>query len=238
MLRAARLPRWAVGAGCVVALCGFVAVVGPEASVLRAGAMGAVGLLALVSGRRGTACAALSAAVAVVLLMDPALALSYGFVLSVLATLGITLLGPWLAAALSAYLPAWIAMVVAVPLSAQLACGPVVVLLDPSFQAWALLANILASPLVAPITIAATLSLALGTLCPPVAWLSVLAAGPPASVLAGLAHAMAALPGARLPWPEGPAGAAAMGAVSAVNLALVLMAGRPDAGSAARRACA
>jgi competence protein ComEC len=235
VLRAVRLRRWAVGASCGVALCAFVAVVGPEASVLRAGAMGAIALVALASGRRGTACAALSAAVTVILLVDPALALSYGFVLSVLATLGITLLGPRLAAALSAHAPAWIAIVVSVPLSAQLACGPVVVLLDPSFQGWALLANILASPLVPPITIAGTLSLALGTLCPPVAWLSVVAAGPPASVLAGLAHGMAALPGARLPWAEGPAGAAAMGAVSAVNLALVLLAGHPHADRLARQ---
>jgi competence protein ComEC len=236
VLRVVRLPRWAVGAACGLVLCGFVAVVGPEASVLRAGAMGAVGLLALVSGRRGTACAALCAAVGVILLVDPALALSYGFILSVLATLGITLLAPQLAAALSAYVSPWVAIAIAVPLSAQLVCGPVVVLLEPAFQGWSLVANVLASPLVPPITIAATLSLAIGMLCPPVAWFSAVVAGPPALVLAGLARGIAGLPGARLPWPEGIAGAAAMAGVSLVNLAVVLAVGHPKFPRAARQA--
>jgi competence protein ComEC len=222
ILRAARLPRWAVGVACGMTLVAFVAVVGPEASVLRAGAMGAVGLVALFAGRAGTACAALCAAIAIILLIDPALALSFGFALSVLATLGITLFARPLAAALAPRLGPWLAVVISVPLSAQLACGPVVVLLDPAFQTWALPANILAAPLVPPITIAATLSLAVGTLCPPLAWLSALAAGPPAVVLGGLAHGMAALPGSRLPWPEGAAGAAAMAAVSAVAVGVLL----------------
>jgi competence protein ComEC len=235
-LRAARLPRWAVGVTCGLTLLAFVAVVGPEASVLRAAAMGAVGLVALFAGRASTACAALCSAVVGILLIDPALALSYGFILSVLATLGITLLGRPLAAALAPRLGHWLAMVISVPLSAQLVCGPVVVLLDPVFQSWALPANILAAPLVPPITIAATLSLAMGTLCPPVAWLSTLAAGPPAVVLAGLAHGVAALPGSRLPWPEGGPGAVGMAAVSAVSAALVLLLGPGAAFHALRRA--
>lgn len=236
VLRAARLPRWAVGVTCGLTLLAFVAVVGPEASVLRAGAMGSVGLVALFAGRSGTACAALCSAVVGILLIDPALALSYGFILSVLATLGITLLGRPLAAALAPRLGQWLAMVISVPLSAQLVCGPVVVLLDPVFQSWALPANILAAPLVPPITIAATLSLAVGMLCPPVAWLSAMAAGPPAVVLAGLAHGAAALPGSRLPWLEGIAGAIAMAVVSAVSAALVLLSTPGAALRALRRA--
>jgi competence protein ComEC len=198
--------------------------------------MGAVGLVALFAGRAGTACAALCSAVVGILLADPALALSYGFILSVLATLGITLLGRPLAAALAPRLGHWLALVISVPLSAQLVCGPVVVLLDPVFQCWTLPANILAAPLVPPITIAATLSLAVGTICPPVAWLSALAAGPPAVVLAGLAHSAAALPGSRLPWPEGVLGAVAMAAISALSAAVVLLSTPGAAHRALRRA--
>ncbi|HJW01071.1 MAG TPA: ComEC/Rec2 family competence protein, partial [Arthrobacter sp.] len=49
--------------------------------------------------------------------------------------------------------PRWVAAAVAVPLSAQLLCGPVIVLLQPQFSTYSLLANVLASPLVAPVTL-------------------------------------------------------------------------------------
>jgi competence protein ComEC len=57
-----------------LALMGFVVLAGPGASVVRAAAMGAVTLLALASGRPRAALPALSAAVCVLLLLDPGLA--------------------------------------------------------------------------------------------------------------------------------------------------------------------
>ena len=226
-LRLARCPRWAVVAGCAVTLVAFVAVVGPEPSVLRAAAMGSVGLLALAMGRPGPGCSALSLAVVVILLADPALSLSLGFLLSVLATLGIILIAPRLAAALCAHLPDWLSLAVAVPLSAQLLCGPVLVLVQPQFQTWSLAANIVTAPLVPLITIASTLALAAACLAPPVASLAIAVAGPPAELLALVAHMAAALPSARLEWPEGPLGVVAMGFVSALNGAAVLATGDP-----------
>lgn len=220
-LRSLRLPRMAVHAGCVVVLVCFIGIVGPEPSVLRAGAMGVVSLVALASGRAGTASAALSAAVIAVIFTDPALALSFGFTLSVLATLGITLLARPLAARLSARLPPWLAASVAVPLAAQLLCGPVIVLLEPSFQTWSLAANLIVAPLVPPITVAATLALAVGPLSPPLALAATAVAGLPAELLATTAQGFAALPGARLPWAEGPLGTIAMALVSAATTALV-----------------
>ncbi len=124
-----RLARAGVAA---VALAGFVILVTPEPSVIRAAAMAAVALLSLVLSRPGRGIPLLCIAVIVLLVGDPWLARSYGFALSVLATAGLLVLAAPLAAALSRWLPYWLALVVAVPLAAQLACQPVLLLLDPS----------------------------------------------------------------------------------------------------------
>src|SRR5699024_11425638 len=93
---------------------------------------------------------ALCATVTVLLLLDPWMARSYGFVLSVLATTGLVVLsGPW-AAALSRWLPRTLAHVVAVPAAAQVCCAPVVILLEPAVAGYAIPANVLAAPAVPP----------------------------------------------------------------------------------------
>ncbi|WP_153398179.1 ComEC/Rec2 family competence protein [Ornithinicoccus halotolerans] len=80
----------------VLALAGFVLLCRPEPSVLRAGAMGLVGLLALTTSRRRASLPALGVAVVVLLCWDPWLARSYGFALSTLATLGLVVFArPW-----------------------------------------------------------------------------------------------------------------------------------------------
>ncbi|WP_138442708.1 ComEC/Rec2 family competence protein [Sinomonas susongensis] len=94
-------------------------------------------------------------------------------------------------------------------------------LLEPSFQTWSLAANLVVAPLVPPITVAATLALAVGPLCPPLGWAATATAGIPAEVLATAAQGFAALPGARLPWADGPAGVIAMALVSVASAALV-----------------
>ena len=68
------------------ALLGFVVVVQPSASVLRAAVMGAVTLLAVVSHRRRQAIPALAATVVVLMIASPELAVDLGFALSVSAT--------------------------------------------------------------------------------------------------------------------------------------------------------
>ena len=66
----------------LVALAGFVVLVTPEASVVRAGAMAVVVLVAIAVGRPGGGVAALSLAVIGLLVVDPWLARDYGFALS------------------------------------------------------------------------------------------------------------------------------------------------------------
>lgn len=232
-LRAARAPRPVALGGSAAVLAAFALVVGPEASVVRAAAMGAVGLVALMSGRAGRSCSSLSAAVLVLVLVEPLLAVSIGFLLSVAATLGIALLGPPLTRILAARLPAWLAVAVAVPLSAQLMCGPLVVLIQPSFLSLSLAANIAVSPFVPVVTVAGTLALATCAWCPPLALLCTAVGGASAQAVAACARLLAALPGAVLPWPEGLAGAAAMAVVSALNAAALWAAVSPSGRRAA-----
>src|SRR5258708_10322852 len=79
---------------CVLALVGFVILVRPWPSVLRAAAMGGLALVALALGRPRAAVPALAAGVFGLVVIDPELAVDAGFALSVLATGGLVLVAP------------------------------------------------------------------------------------------------------------------------------------------------
>ena len=95
VLLAARLigPRAAVVLAALT-LAGFVVVVQPSASVLRAAVMGAVALLAILASRGRQAIPALAGSVLVLLTVAPQLAVDVGFALSVSATAGLVLIAP------------------------------------------------------------------------------------------------------------------------------------------------
>ncbi|WP_309069830.1 ComEC/Rec2 family competence protein, partial [Microbacterium sp.] len=113
------------------ALIGFVVLVTPEPSVVRAGTMACIALFALGLGRLGPGVSLLSLAAVGLLLTDPWLATSYGFALSVVATGSLLLVAGPIARGLSRWLPLPLAAALSVPFAAQLACGPVLVLLAP-----------------------------------------------------------------------------------------------------------
>lgn len=212
------------GAAATVALGGlaaFVMMVGPDASVLRAAVMGGIGLTALSSGRRGRSLGYLCLAVACLLILDPSLGRSVGFLLSVLATLGIVLLARPMASWAPAWVPRWLASGVAVPLAAQLLCSPVLVALQPQFSSYSLLTNIAVAPFVAPVTILGTLAVPLVPLLPWLAVVPMAGAGASAGMVAAIARFFAGLPGAALPWPEGPAGIATMTLWSVLSILTV-----------------
>ncbi|HKS00356.1 MAG TPA: ComEC/Rec2 family competence protein, partial [Arthrobacter sp.] len=127
--RSMRLARMPAAAAALAGLGLFVLMVGPDASVLRASLMGAIAVASLAGGRAGRGLTFLCLAVIALLLVQPELGLSFGFLLSVLATLGIIVLGHSIMRWLPAGVPRWVAAAVAVPLSAQVLCGPVIVLL-------------------------------------------------------------------------------------------------------------
>ncbi|WP_324651233.1 ComEC/Rec2 family competence protein [Georgenia sp. H159] len=214
-------PGWLrVGVGATVLVC-FVVLVRPEASVLRSATMGAIGLGALLLGRPSRALPALCTAVVTLLLLDPWLARSYGFALSVLATTGLVVLsGPW-AARLTRWLPRTLAHVVAVPAAAQVCCAPVVILLEPAVATYAVPANVLAAPAVPPATVLGVVGAVLSPWLPAVTEPLATAAGWFTGWVAWVALDWAELPGSQVPWPAGLGGAALLAALTALVLVLV-----------------
>lgn len=219
---AAGMPRSARLAVAILSLAGFVLLVTPEPSVMRAAAMTGVVLLAQFRGRLLAGVPVLALVVLVLLVADPWLAREYGFVLSVLATAGLLLVAGPLAARLERVMPAWIALVIAIPVSAQLACQPVLVLLDASIPTYGVIANVLAAPAAPVATILGLAGCLLGVVLPPLASLIVTVAWLPAAWIAAVAEFFSALPGARLPWWEGGLGAAAFLVLVALTIAVIV----------------
>ena len=151
----------------IASLIAYVALVGGGASVVRAAVMAAVVLLLL---ERGVwPIAALSFTVAVMLIFDPNYASDYGFALSVFATAGILLLAPAIAEAFARKMPKPLALALSVTVAAQLWCMPVLLELQAGVPTYAVLANLLAEPVVAPITI---LGIAAAAFAYPLPWLA------------------------------------------------------------------
>jgi competence protein ComEC len=204
LLRAVRVGPRGAALGAMAALVGFVVLAGPEPSVLRAGVMGAVGLLALAIGRVRAALPALGAAVIVLVLWDPAMAVSFAFALSVVATAGLVLLAPrWADRLAGRGLPRGLAEALAVPAAAHLVTAPVVAGMVGEVSLVAVLANLLSAPVVAPATVLGVLA---AIAAPVSSWLAewlVRFAGPEADWLILVARQSAGVPGATIGWPSG-----------------------------------
>ncbi len=191
-------------------LVGFVVLCRPEPSVLRAGAMGVVGLVALSTSRRRVSLPALAVAVLVLLCVDPSLARSYGFALSTLATLGLVVFArPW-GDAIARRLPRRAALMgdaIAIPLAAQVVCAPVIVLLQGNVSTVAVLANLLAAPLVAPTTVAGIGAAVAGVVWAPLGVLLAWVGALPAWLIGRIARACATVPMGQVDWVDGTVGA-------------------------------
>lgn len=219
LLRLPRVLRIVVSA---VVMCGFVFLVRPEPSVARAALMGGFALAGMSMGRPARALTALAVAVIALLLADPWLARAYGFILSVLATAGLVLWAGPLTRFLSRWLPQWLALVIAVPAVAQAVCGPVVILLEPNFATYAVPANVLATPALAPAALCSVSAAVLSTCWPAGAAILATCASWATSWIAGVATFFANLPGAYPPWPVGARGALLLAGVTAAAVLVVL----------------
>jgi len=173
----------------LAAAWGYALVAGQEASVLRAAIMASVWLGADLVDRRPDPLVSLSAAAALILLVDPRQLGDVGFQLSFLAVLGILSLVPLLAAFLGAT-RTWtqkLAGMILVSLAAWLATAPVVQsqfhLLTPSV----LVSNLLFCPLILVVMICGGLSIVL----PQAGMFADLAT----RALAALAEGISAVPG-------------------------------------------
>ncbi len=221
LLRLLRVDPRLAAALSAAAMIGFVVLARPSPSVVRAAVMAGVALLALAVGRGRSAVPALAAAVLVLLLVDPALAVEPGFALSVLATGGLVVLAPlWVDALRRRGLPSWIAEAVAVPSAAFAVTAPLVAGLSGQLSLVTVLANLLAVPAVAPATVLGVSAAVLSPLGKPVAQLCAWAAGPAVAWLVLVGDRSAAVPGAALPWPDGVPGGLLL--ATAVLLIMVL----------------
>ena len=187
----------------LLGVVGFVLMARPEPSVIRAAAMGTVALLGLGTGGRAAGVRALGAAVLLLLVADPWLAVSPGFTLSVLATAGILFVAPRLRDALAGWLPRPFAEAVAVPLAAQLACTPVVAALSGEVSLVAVAANLLAAPAVGPATVLGLLGGLVGLVVPPLGAAFGTVATWSAHVIVVVARHSADLPAAAVDWSTG-----------------------------------
>lgn len=204
MCGASRRVRVAVS---LTALALFVILVTPEPSVIRAATMAAIGLLAVLSGRTRRASAVLSLAVLLLVVADPWLARDFGFLLSVAATAGLLFLTRplqnWLRPAAGDTLSLWIA----VPLAAQLACAPVLVLLNPVVSPWSVPVNLLAAWLAPAATILGVCACVVLPVFPILGWGLLYLAALPAALIGHLALTVSRWPGVSVAWLPGIAGA-------------------------------
>lgn len=205
-------------------LVGLVLLVQPSGSVLRAAAMGSVQLVGLSAGRQASALPAWAAGAIVLLLIDPWQACDWGFALSIAATGGLIMLAPGLERQLGRIMPTFFAQLAAIPLAAQLACGPLLIALNPYISMWGVVANMLAAPVVAVVTYTGLAATALATALPSLAQLLVLPALWGCAWLECIAHFFAHLPGAQVNWPGKLSGVCSLTALNAgIWLLLVRM---------------
>ncbi|MBQ0849098.1 ComEC/Rec2 family competence protein [Streptomyces sp. BH-SS-21] len=197
---------------------GFVIVCRPDPSVLRAAACGSIALLAIATGRRRSLIPALATAVLVLVLYDPWLARSYGFLLSVLATGALLTLAPrWSAGLRGRGVPPRPAEALAAAAAAQAVCAPVVAVLSARVSLVAVPCNLLVEFAVAPATVLGFATLITAPWAMPVAKVLAWCASWPAGWIADIARAGAALPGAGMDWPGSWTGALLLaGAIAAL----------------------
>lgn len=203
-VRWAGVRGWAVRFTGLFGVAAFVVICRSEPSVLRAGAMGLVALAGLgLAGGRQRGLRHLCVAVWLLVLLDPWLSRSLGFLLSSLATAGILWWGgSWCRA--MRWAPGWLAEALAIPLAAQLATQPVVTSLNGQVSMVGLAANALAGPFVGPATVLGLLAVLLAPLSSTGAAVAGWLAGWCVQPVIWIATSGAALPAATWRWPASP----------------------------------
>lgn len=145
--RGHRAVRLLAGLGVVVV---FAAMTRFEPSVLRASAMAGCSMVALAVGRPTAGLRALALAVTGLVLVDPFLVHSVGFLLSCAASVGIAWFAPAIAARLPGPRPAVEAL--SVTLGAQLAVAPVLLVVFDGVPLVSVPANLVVAPVAGPLT--------------------------------------------------------------------------------------
>jgi len=181
-------------------LIAFIFLVRPSPSVMRASVMTAVLLVGRLKGERGSALPALGLAIGFLVLLDPFQAIDPGFALSVSATAGILIAAGPIAQYLSRFIgPSKVVEMLAIPIAATLFCTPLIMAISGQLSVVSLPANLLASEVVAPITIIGFIGALLSPLIPGFSHLLLLLCKPFSSWIVFIAHALGSLPVLKVP---------------------------------------
>jgi competence protein ComEC len=173
--------------------------------------MSSLVIVGMLTGGRRAGPAVLCASVLILIGLEPGLAVSWGFALSVAATAGLIIISPRVLhylerARLSRRWPPALRQAVAIAASAQVATLPVLIAMGAGLGALSIPANLLAMPAVAPITILGLLAAVVATFAMPLAQLLTQMASPFAWWIAHVATTTSGLPFANLGWPSGLTG--------------------------------
>jgi competence protein ComEC len=226
VLRRLRARPWACALVGTVVVALFVVVARPSPSVLRAALMAMIALVALATGRPRAGVPTVAAVVLALLVWQPTLASSPSFGMSVLATAALLLIAPGWAAALRRHrVPLGLAEAVAVAAAAHVVTAPIVAAISGRMSVVAIPANVLAEPVVAPITVLGFAAAAIAPLwlggATALAWL----AGWPCRWLVHVDDFFGGLHGATVPWPGGAQGGLLLAATAVVVAVVAVRAG-------------
>ena len=214
----------------LIALLAFVVLVRPQPSVLRATVMGLVALLATYSKSNKSPVPALGVAVIVLIAVDPWLAVSFGFALSVAATAGLILwvnrIQLFLDRNIPKRIPLWIIQTLAVTIAAQFSVFPILVALGSSISLSSIPANMLAVPLAGPAMVIGLLAAIVSPFSQSLGVAFAWVAGLFAQLIALVAQNCAKIDWLRIPWPTGTIG---------IVLAILTVSGIVQIGIAWRR---
>lgn len=200
-------------ASALIVMVGYVLLVGPESSVIRAATMAVFVMVGLWLGRGSTPLNSLSLAIIFLLVVDPALATDIGFALSSFATAGLLLLAEPMFEYLRKRMPDFLALGIAASFSAQLFTTPVLLVLQPSLPLYSVLANLLVEPVVAPITILGIIGVVVASINIPLAGAFTYLASLMANWIVLVSHELSGWPMARLHFVQGGIGILLVGSI-------------------------
>lgn len=205
LLAMIRMPRIIRACGVLVALSGFTVLVGSEPSVVRAVAMAALGAIGIVVMRPTLTLATLAVTVLVLCVADPWIARSWGFILSVVATVALVVIAPLLARWLERVVSERTARLVAIPLAAQVCCAPVLAMFSSTVGVYTVPANIIGSVFLAPATVLSLSATLMGSVWFEAGRVIAYLAWTPVQAIAVIATVATSLPGAAVEIEPGPA---------------------------------
>lgn len=195
----------------VFAVAAYLALTGFTPSVVRAGVMAMVYLGGTALGRPQSALPALALAAIAMTALDPGLARDVGFQLSLSATAGLIVFGPWvrwalerlaIATRLGGWIPRVVLDVAAISVSATMATLPITWINFGQFSVIGPLANLVVDPLFVAAFWLSVLTAFVGAAWEPAGYVLGLAAYYPLAAMVWVAETLAGVPGAAVALPE------------------------------------